>query len=390
MKHLQYQRRPCDCCGSDRLKEVWNYDTQAKTKQGTYLWKVRNVICSDCGFAFVSPCPTENSLNDYYKDSYEYWTGQSLDFCMDSRLELLRKHAPHPIQSFVEVGGNISRMFASAIAPQVQKYINVEINGACDTDIRSIQSLPRQFADVIAAYFVLEHIARPAAFLESCAIILKDNGVLIVEVPNLYIYPLNAAGLGLYEHTNHFSPLSITCMAAIKGLRLLELTYNLCSRPFGFAAVFSKDKVGGGKEISCQSVMGQCEHHLAKACIDGGLSMIHAYRDQLKETRKKITEVCDAGRQVVIWAANRVCDELLEGFDLPETAIVIDSNPRKSDYLQKIPVYSPHTMKEVILKAQLIVFCTSLHSEEIINFIREKMGRVLSRDDTLVIHSTYG
>ena len=389
MKNLQYQRRPCDCCGSDRLEEVWSYDTRSRTKSDTYLWSVRNVICRDCGFAFVSPCPTENSLTDYYADSYRYWTGQSLDFCIDKRVTLLLKHVPNPVPNFVEVGGNVSERFASAISPLVQEYTNVEINSSCDSDLRSLRSLPRESADVIGAYFVLEHLARPTNFLQSCAYALKDNGILIVEVPNLYIYPLNPAGLGLYEHTNHFSPLSVASMAAVKGLRLLEFTYQFCSRPFGFAAVFSKAKSERDKSI-ISAGRGLNEYHLAKACMTDGLKLIEAYRNHLGEVRRKISDICAAGDRVVIWAANRVCDELLEGFQLPDTAIVIDSNPQKSNYLQSVPVYQPDAMKEIILIAKLIVFCSQLHTEEIINFIKNNMGRSLSPDENIVIQSIYG
>jgi SAM-dependent methyltransferase len=311
-----------------------------------------------------------------------------LDYSIDNRVELLQKNVTNNRSlSFVEVGGNDSERFQSAISPLVKKYINVEINRSCNTALRSLGALPPESADVLAAYFVLEHVPHPAEFLESCAHVLKSDGLLIVEVPNLYIYPLNPAGLAWWEHTNHFSPLSLTSVAAVKGLRLRELSYRLCSRPFGFAAVFSKTQQGSDKRLLYESAMGQCEYRLAKACMMDGLILVKTYHSRLEEVREKIRDVCEAGERVVIWGANKVCVDLLEGFQLPGTAAVIDSNPEKYNYLQPVSVYEPNVMKDFILSAKLIVINTHLFAEQITDFIRDDMGRELSKGEILVIKS---
>ena len=386
MKELEYQERPCDVCGSEKLDEVWKYSTQARTKSGSYSWKVRNVICPNCGFTFVSPCPTEESLVEYYGDSFEYWKGQPLDYSIDSRLELLRKMVPtKPNLSFVEVGGNASGRFFSAISPLFAKYTNVEVNRSCDAAVSSLGSLPQNFADVLAAYFVLEHVPHPAEFLESCSNVLHDDGLLIVEVPNLYIYPLNPAGMVWWEHINHFSPLSLTSLAASKGLFLREFSYRLCSRPFGFVAVFSKKSQKGNTSLAWESTMGPCEYSLAKACMTDGVKLVEGYQNELEMVRTKIRKVCEAGEKVIIWAANKTCVDLLEKFPLPETALIIDSNPEKKNYLQPIPVFEPTVMKESIIAAKLVVINTTLFADKIKNFVKDAFGRELAPEEVIVI-----
>jgi len=338
----------------------------------------------------VSPCPKESTLIEYYADSHEYWKGQPLDYSIENRIELLRKNVPNKRNlSFVEVGGNDSERFRAALPPLITLYTNIEVNRSCDGTMSTLDGLPPESADVFSLYFVLEHVARPAELLGLCVHALKSDGLLIVEVPNLYIYPLNPAGLVWWEHTNHFSPLSLTSLAVTKGLHLRELSYHLCSRPFGFAAVFSKTNQGSNRRLSCESAMamGQHEYHLAKACMMDGLKLIEGYREHLEEVRIRIRDVCEAGEKVVIWAANKVCIDLLDNFHLPDTAIVIDSNPEKRNYLQPVPVYEPHLVKEFILSAKLIVINTRLFTDNIIEYIKHNIGRELSRDEIILVKS---
>lgn len=387
MSELIYEDRPCDCCGSNDLTEVWTYTLPARTKSRTYRWNVRNVVCARCGFAFVSPCPSASTLAAYYTDSYEYWQGQPLDYSIDNRLRVLRESlAGRQNVSFVEIGGNASERFQKAIAPLVSAYTNVEVNASCGSAVSSVGELPRASADVVAAYFVLEHLRDPILFFRSAAGLLKEDGLLIVEVPNLYVYPLNPAGLAWWEHTNHFSPLSLATLARTAGFALKTLSYHLCSRPFGFVAVFSR--AGGaaaGPELSAGLPMGPCEYRLATACIEGGLHLIQQYRDQLRDVRSRIRAVCGGGGKVVVWAANKVCVDLLEGFDLPAGAIVVDSNPGKKDYCQPVPVHAPDAVRDYIRSAKLIVINSSLFADKIISFIKEDAGRSLSPDEVCIV-----
>ena len=132
------------------------------------------MVCRRCGFAFVSPCPSASDLTDYYADSYEYWQGQSLDYSIDNRLQVLRESFPDGRSlSFVEVGGNAGKKFQDAIAPLVSDYANVEVNTSCRASASAVEELPRASADVVAAYFVLEHLPHPIEFFRSAAGVLK-------------------------------------------------------------------------------------------------------------------------------------------------------------------------------------------------------------------------
>lgn len=386
MKELVYEDRACDCCGSQDLAEVWCYTIPVRTKSSAYHWQVRNVVCTRCGFTFVSPCPTASSLAEYYADSYEYWQGQPLDYSMDNRLKVLEDALSGRSKlSFVEVGGNASERFQNAIASLVSEYTNVEVNTSCNTTVSSLEELPQASADAVVAYFVLEHLRDPIHFFKSTARVLRDDGLFIVEVPNLYIYPLNPAGLAWWEHTNHFSPRSLSAIASMAGFRMKTVSYHLCSRPFGFVAVFDRLGKPGTEMEQCSVSMGPCEHALATACMQGGLYLLERYQDQLRDVRSKIRQVCESGEKVVLWAANKVCIDLLDGFELPPSAIVIDSNPDKKEFLHPLRVHEPKTMRDHIRSAKLVVINSSLSAEKIISYINEDVGRSLSPNEICII-----
>lgn len=57
--------------------------------------------------------------------------------------------------------------------------------------------------DVISASHVLEHVNDPKAFLEGLSHLLSDDGVLIIQVPNILTNPFD---LCIFDHISHFQP----------------------------------------------------------------------------------------------------------------------------------------------------------------------------------------
>jgi SAM-dependent methyltransferase len=382
MKQIRYNDRNCDLCAGSDLHEVIAYTTKARTRSDTFLWQVRNVVCRSCGFAFVSPAPTEQSLAEYYADSFPLASGGIIEFQPEKRINLLCRHIQldsRPL--FVELGGNASDAFERALHGLVGGYCGIELNKVCSRDFESLRSLRPDSVDILSAYFVFEHLSNPRPFFAMSAQSLKRNGLLVIEVPNLYIYPSNPAGIMLHEHTNHFSPRSLGAMAALEGFDLVEISHENCSRPYGFAAVFSKS----AKSDRAKVVSDGLEFQIAKTCMTEGTAFIRNYRKQLEDVREKIRVAGNRQLPIVLWAANKYALDLLEGFTLPRGTVVVDSDPEKQNYLGQIPVAQPAEAEAAILAAKLFVINSSLHSNEILSWIREKKGRELLDEEVIVI-----
>jgi SAM-dependent methyltransferase len=379
-RKIELADRQCDCCENTELEEVWRYEKEARTKQHTFTWQVRNVICKRCGFAFVSPVPTEGSLKDYYGDSYEYFRGIELDYSIEKRIGLIVRYlrGNHDAR-YVEVGGNENTRFLSELSRHVGSITSVELNLSCRSDHKSLEALKEGCADIISAYFVLEHMPDPKHFFHLCARRLRRDGILIIEVPDLSIYPFNPAGLALWEHTSHFSARSLSCLAQSQGFSLLEVSHQDCSRPFGFAAVFSNT----GKIIAAD--LGVSDYQNASYCMREGIKKIEEHRRNLMRIREKIDAIAKNSGSAVIWAANKVCLELLEGYELPPAAVIVDSNPQKKNYLAPLEVRQPKEAFADIRNAGLLVINTKLHAREILGFIKENVGRTFGRDELIIV-----
>lgn len=378
---MEYRDRACDLCGSRDLERIWTYQFNATTRSGQYVWQVCNVICRNCGFAFVSPSPTDASLARYYADCHAPWSGQSVDYSVTKRLEVILRHLPpRTTPQFVEIGGSMNTEFASALRGRVRDHINVELNTSCNSECRRLEEIPADSADIVAAYFVLEHVANPTSFLALCRRCLKEGGFLIIEVPDLYLYPSNPAGLDWWEHTSHFSPRSLGLLAQGVGLRLLDLSYKYCSRSFGFVAVLVKDQPMAPKSAPVDTT----EYLLAKACMEEGMARVEDYRMRLRETRQKILDSARGGYIVVLWAANNVCKTLLEGFSLPDSVFLVDSNPDKKHFLAPLRVYQPSEVKQVLRECELLVINTHLHADRILETLEDLSGRAFDRDRVII------
>jgi hypothetical protein len=160
------------------------------------------------------------------------------------------------------------------------------------------------------------------------------------------------------------------------------VSYQDCSRPYGFAAVFRKS--GQPRETRARTA-DDSEYKIAKACMTEGACLIQNYYRQLAEVRAKIHQAARSEKPIVLWAANKYCVDLLDGLKLPPTAVIVDSDPRKKEYLHALPVHLPGEVKDSILRAGLFVINSSLHAGEILGQIRDELGREVSDEEVVII-----
>ena len=82
--------RACENCSGDKLESLWAYERIAKSRTKKWNFSVNNCICKTCGFVFLSPVYTENSLSEYYADAMTYFQN---DYSIDKRLSVVHRYA---------------------------------------------------------------------------------------------------------------------------------------------------------------------------------------------------------------------------------------------------------------------------------------------------------
>ena len=340
------------------------------------MFEVRNVICKNCGFVFVSPAPDEFELIKYYNDSFTKHAEQSLDYNIEKRKKIILEFVSRDSKTFLEVGSNSKSEFHTWLDSFFNDVITIEPNNSVESSYKDVGGELIGKFDCIAHYFVLEHIPDPQSFFEKYASILNDNGVMICEVPSLDLYSSYISPLILFEHVNHFTPSKLSEVAARAGLKMIFNSKEKCSRPYGFVAVFIKDKI---ENNFCS------EYERNLELFKEGMNSKNKFFEDVNRGWEIIKE-CEKNNEIVIvWAANETTNHLFSNREIPKNVIVIDSNPQKSKYLHPTPVYTPEECFDEIVSAKKLIVCTQLHFNDIINHINKKFKRKFFDGDVLIV-----
>lgn len=379
IRRFRYEQRACECCGGNFLEALWEHRFTARTRNSAWQFEMRHVICTGCGFAFVSPCPSAEDLRAYYEDSYSYVTAQSLDYDVRKRLDLVERHARPGAETFLEIGSNIRTLFHERLEALFSRVITMEVNQEVDSTLDSLTGVADGTADMVASYFVLEHVPDVDRFVADCARIVKPGGVMVIEIPEIALYRDDISALIFHEHVNHFSLNSFSRIAARHGFELREGSVEACSRGFGFAAVYVKHPQAVAAEFSN-------EYEANRASFQAGLSRIERYFSKLRDYQARVQALCEAGKRVTLWGANANLQFFLNGFSLPAGVRVVDSSPGKKDFLGEIPVFLPAEAAEHIAGSEtLLIFAGEVHKPDILRTIRENFGKTFADDQVHVI-----
>lgn len=100
--------------------------------------------------------------------------------------------------------------------------------------------------DIIILNHILEHIFNPVEFIQRIAGILKDDGLLIIGVPNhgslvTHVIKRRWYGWGIPEHVWHFDRISLEYLLSKSGLRIKELIQN--SQHYASSKSFKKNLI---------------------------------------------------------------------------------------------------------------------------------------------------
>ena len=175
----------CPLCASPDL-EPW----------GKEVPEYRLVRCTRCSFICVGHRPTTEAIGKYYSSpsQYDVWEAaiEARQKMWERRVRLLTKVGVGG--SLLDVGTGIGQ-FLAVVRPLVSRVSGTEVSSsACqaakrlyDLDIRhgvlEDISFHERF-DVITLFHVVEHVDDPKVTLATCVRLLRDDGMIVMAVPN--------------------------------------------------------------------------------------------------------------------------------------------------------------------------------------------------------------
>ena len=213
--------------------------------------------CASCGIASLSPFPgASEAAQGYQEDYYEEGTGsrflglaeRAVLALRGTRVRAIRRRCPGP-GALLDLGcgrGELLELFQrrgwQVLGTQLSRTAMAAAKALRGVDVRLGElpdlALPAASFDVITAFHVVEHLRQPAAYLREARRLLREDGLLVVEVPNYACAGFRFLGTRdlCFDYPHHllfFTPETLGALLAEAGFRVESVShFSLEYSPF--------------------------------------------------------------------------------------------------------------------------------------------------------------
>ncbi len=240
--HFDYEVVHCPLCDSSSFSLF-----ETTVNRGITL---HNWICKRCGLVFLSPRMDVESVEKFYRSKYRVhdierdkpiqWVVEKEETRALYQIDLLEDWIGKVPHRLLDIGASSGRLLH--IATQKFNCVSVGIepgdnyrayasqNFKLYLNIESLIAASEKQFDVITMSHVLEHLDEPIKFLSTLRkYVLQEDGVLFIEVPNLY-------GHSCFEpaHLYAFTDKTLSMMLRMAGFDILKVKMHSAPRDFGW------------------------------------------------------------------------------------------------------------------------------------------------------------
>ncbi|MEI8076029.1 MAG: class I SAM-dependent methyltransferase [Bacteroidota bacterium] len=235
----------CPVCNSDAILKVLDIQDYTVSQEIFEVWH-----CAQCSFRFTQNIPIASKIGPYYQsanyvshsDTQEGFIHRAYhlvrNYTLKVKRQLIQNATGKQTGALLDVGagtGAFSKAMKEAgwkvtgLEPDDTARKNaLEINGLELISPDNLYHLPAANFDAITMWHVLEHVHDLHGYLEKFHTILKQEGKLVIAVPNYTSYDAKVyqqfwAAYDVPRHLYHFSPHSMAQLAASKGFRIASV-----------------------------------------------------------------------------------------------------------------------------------------------------------------------
>ncbi len=252
----------CLLCGSENKRVVYS---DCRDRMYRKPGRFRIVSCQVCGFSFLDPRPSSDEIHRFYEG---YWlheqaSGETIrSMNLGGIKEKIKHFAFYPYfrkygatgldllpQDFsgnrlLDVGcGNGG--FLKHYQDNGWKIYGVDFSPDAILSAKKLLSVDTLYYgeltdchfkdksfDVITMYHLLEHVYDPVATLEEVRRTLKEDGLLVLRVPNIdswesKVFGRNWMPLEVPRHLSHFSVSILSNFLERNGLKVIKVRHGL-------------------------------------------------------------------------------------------------------------------------------------------------------------------
>jgi SAM-dependent methyltransferase len=230
----------CNLCGGQDYKRLFfGRDHLLPTEE-----KFQVVKCSQCGLVFLNPRPDAYEIEHYYPREFFYNpnTQKETELWLKKCIEVVGRIKKGKrildigcgtgklIYEMQSRGWEVFGVDTSAIASSYTKE-KLGIKNIYNQDLLDV-NLPEHYFDIITLWHVIEHLSDPLGTLKRINLLLKEDGVLIIDCPNFnslarIIFREKWFPLFLPRHFYQFTPQILKRMLEIGGFMIEEINYMI-------------------------------------------------------------------------------------------------------------------------------------------------------------------
>lgn len=337
-----YIETPCPCCDSRNYlvyKKIRNCDTFTET----FIKEKHISICKNCGFIFQNPRFKKGLLNKIYRKMEDkvIYDDDNLNIQIKNlaiaKINILKKIRRKG--RILEIGCS-EGYFLKLAQKSGYEVAGIDPSTALDRyrgkiarDIKIFNVFFESYKsndryDIIMHNFVLEHVCDPLLFLRKCRCLIKENGIMLFEVPDVTKFKNLPFAIDLfpYQHISHFTHKILTQLLDKSGWQVNSIDGNVDfpSRNYGMSVLARPRKINNS-------------NFPLKNFYNDSKKMLDIYFDSLEANKKKvidsINDIIDRAigenKDIGIMGTGENCRFIVENTDILKKSRVhfYDSNP---------------------------------------------------------------
>jgi 2-polyprenyl-3-methyl-5-hydroxy-6-metoxy-1,4-benzoquinol methylase len=383
--------RACPVCGSGSKAHVFR-QRFVSAPDISVLSGYDVVVCKECGMGYADGIPAQAAFDHYYAvlSKYEFMDRQGVVSDDHRRqygkiVDFIMPHVPQRSARILDLGCSTGALLSVFKERGYSHLLGVDPSPSCAKTARELYDIEvvtqdiRHFHssdgfDVVILSAVLEHYVELSEVMAKVTGLLKEGGLLFVEVPDVGRFDAHVEApfqQFSVEHINYFSNVSLANLLLRSGFSPLAVVFeeNHVARTVDpdIYIMARKGFVPPAAPVRDELTQVRLQRYVALSTAIA--NELHALVNRKTGTFEK----------VIVWGAGTHTQRLIgAGFDLGKVLFFVDANQRYwGHHLAGIEICPPEKIRGH--KAPVLV-STYAHQDE----IERQLRQVLRLDNEII------
>ncbi len=372
--------RMCPICFCS--EKTFLYKQRFNNKAISLMEEYDVVVCKDCGFVYADYIPSQGDFNKYYAEMSKYEFGYNDGVVSNDYVahftkiaQFLTPHISYANAKILDIGCSTGALLSILKSFGYSNLLGIDPSASCVKTVKKLYNIEAiantisdfhydEKFDVVILSAVLEHLVDFSSSMHKIRSLLKDQGLLFIEVPDAerfdsYIFtPFQQFS---FEHINYFSQYSVKNLLSNYSFEIIDMQK-------------SENRINQTIDPDMFVLSRKLDKHVPQINRDAICeSRIRNYISQSSkadsEVKKIIRDKLSNKEKIIVWGIGTFTQRLIgSGLDLSRIQYFVDSNTRYSGKkLKGKEIRSPGGISDEIP----ILISTYSYQEEVAHQIKE-------------------